>query len=266
MQMHEVDLSFPVFESHPPGWRSPAELASGFALAWALEMVERERLAPPGKAAEFPGKYLPDRFQWDSLGQLVKLDSPARAIDFKHAPHVRLTALAGTWNLFDILNRRWQIREGDMMQFSELLAYVTADTTRLSLYGRLEASISKCLLAVRLRRAYQGQQSLDLSEQWFITGDEDLTVPDWSGAPQLLFRFGGEVPLTILAQDVVTTIWATARLTVDRLGPRRVIYDNQDRVEALLDILDRGAARAVQARQEMTQLEWMGFNYWPGWD
>lgn len=78
---------------------------------------------------------------------------------------VRLTALAGTWALFDVLNRNWRVEAGNYDQFVELLAFVTGDGSRPSLYRDLKADISKCLLAIRVRRSHQATLELDLSEQ-----------------------------------------------------------------------------------------------------
>lgn len=267
MQMTDVDLDAPLFDSHPAGWQSPNEIASGFALAWALELRERQRLTPQYPEADWVQEHLPARFRYDTLGQLIRLWPGTDAATFRNAPVVRLTALAGTWTLFDILNREWQIRPDDFHQFAGLLAYVTGDRSRPSLYGDLRADISKCLLAVRVRRAAQGLEELDLTEQWFVNGDEELTFDDQQGNTSLLFHFDNSttIPLAIFAHAFPESIWSTARVTVDRLGPENVISENRGRVDSLIELLERGAAAAERAKQEMPRIRWQQYNYWPGW-
>ncbi|WP_417512501.1 hypothetical protein [Microbacterium sp.] len=267
MQMTEVALEDPVFSSHPLGWRSPAEVASGFALAWALELVERQRLAPGSPESDWAHELLPPRFRYDTLGQLIRLPVSANASTYRRNSIVRLTALAGTWNLFDILNRSWRIEANNSRQFGDLLAYVTGNTDRPSLFGGLSADISKCLLAIRVRRGFQGLEELDLAEQWFVTGDEDLTFQDHRDNTALLFHFTATtpIPLALFSHTFTQTIWSSARLTVKQLGPERVIAENKDRVDLLLDLLQRGAANAERARREMSRPGWLEFNHWPGW-
>lgn len=98
-----------------------------------------------------------------------------------------------------------------------------------------------------------------------MTGDEDLSFEDQRGNTSLLFHFANltQIPLAVFPHSFVETIWSTARLTVRELDPERVIAANSDRIDSLMDVLERGAAKAAEAEREMHPLNF-GI-YWPGW-
>ncbi|TFD76551.1 hypothetical protein E3T54_10245 [Cryobacterium sp. Sr8] len=223
--MNDVDLSAIAFPHHPAGWRSPSDLVAGFTLAWALELRERTRLSPFAPFANGVRDQLPAQYRFDTLGKLITLSPGATGTMFGRNSIARLTALCGAWQLFEELNRSWHLRSGDFGQFADTLAYVTGGNDRPSLYRDLSADLSKCLLAIRLRRASSQHDQLDLAEEWFITGDEDLTFEDSRGTVSLLFHFSNlnQVPVGLFSHSFVETVWSTARVTVDRLGPDRVV-------------------------------------------
>jgi hypothetical protein len=265
--MSEVDFSSPIFLDHPIGWQSPADLVAGFTLAWALELRERLRLSPHNPSAPGVMERLPARYRYDTLGRLIELEPGASGRRFGSHPVVRLTTLCGAWQLFDLMNESWQLRPQDYNQFADVLSYVTGGVERPSLYGSESADISKCLLAVRVRRASTATDELDLAEQWFVTGDEDLTFRDARGNDSLQFHFTGMniVPLALFSHQFVAAIWSTARVTVDRLGPDRVIARHSDRTEFLTDLLERGGEKARQAEQTLNPMQFRFFDNWPGW-
>jgi hypothetical protein len=267
MQTTDVNCSSPVFMDHPPDWQAPSDLVAGFTLAWALEVKEREKLSPVAPFAPGVANQLPVQYRFDTLGRLVQLSPATSAIGFGRSPIVRLTALCGAWQLFEILSQSWSIRPGDFNQFANLLSFVTGGTERPSLYQDLSANLGKCLLAVRLRRAFHQVAELDPAEEWFVSGDSALTFRDARGNDSLLFQFGGinRVPLGLFAHDFYATVWSTARVTVDQLGPDTVIAMHKNRVEPLSDLLRRGGEKALRAKQELSPLEFGSFDNWPGW-
>jgi hypothetical protein len=266
MRMSDVDLVSPVFRDHPAGWQSPSDVVAGFTLAWALELKERMRLSPFAPFADGVRDRLPDRYRYDSLGKLIDLGPGASGADFGSNPVARLVTLCGAWELFELLNDGWRLRPNDFAQFGTTLAFVTGGTDRPSLYQDLSANLSKCLLAVRIRRAYSTEDELDLSEQWFVTGDEDLIFRDPRGHDSLLFHFGGEpIPLGLFAHEFLETVWSTARVFVERLGPDHVINLHRDRVDPLIDLLARGGEKGAEAQKSMNPIRFRYFNYWPGW-
>ena len=267
MRMADVDFDTPLFTDHPPGWQTPSDIVSGFNLAWALELKERMRISSSQPHAEGVRQLLPAKYRFDTLGRLITLNPLASIGQFGRNPLIRLSSLCGAWQLFDLMNQTWRIKPGDFQQLSDLLAFVTGGRERPSLYRDLSANISKCLLAVRVRRAYSEQDELDLAEEWFLTGDEDLTFTDNRGSGSLLFHFSKmhQVPLPLFSHEFVETVWATARVTVDRLGPDRVIAMHSDRIDSLMDLLERGAEKATKAQQEMPWQSFQWFDYWPGW-
>lgn len=267
MRMAEVDFSSPVFTDHPPGWQTPSDLVAGFTLAWALELKERMRLSPFAPFAEGVRDRLPAEYRFDTLGRLMQLWPGASGADFGRHPLARLTTLCGAWQLFELMNRTWRIQPNDFTQFSNVLAFVTGGRERPSLYQDLSANLSKCLMAVRVRRAYSQEDELDLSEEWFLTGNDELTFQDARGNDSLLFHFTGmnQVPLGLFAHEFVETVWSTARVTVDQLGPDGVIALHSNRLDSLSDLLKRGGEKATKAEQEMSPIQFRWFNYWPGW-
>ncbi|PUA78947.1 hypothetical protein C7S10_21690 [Nocardioides currus] len=210
---------------------------------------------------------LPVRYRYDTLGGLIDLGPMATGATFGRSPVVRLTALCGAWELFEHMNRTWRIRPNDFDQFSNLLSFVTGGLDRPSLYRDESADISKCLLAVRVRRSSMQMDELDLAEQWFLTGDDDLTFQDARGNDSLQFHFSGMhiVPLPLFSHQFVSAIWSTARVTVNQLGPDRVISMHSERVDSLTDLLDRGGEKARAAERELTPMQFQHFNNWPGW-
>ncbi|WP_166139829.1 hypothetical protein [Nocardioides ochotonae] len=258
----------PVFSDHPSGWQTPSDLVAGFTLAWALELKERMRLSPHAPSAPGVIDHLPPRYRYDTLGRLIDLGPGATGASFGVHPVVRLTTICGAWQLFDLMNRGWRIRANDFEQFADLLAFVTGGQDRPSLYKGESADISKCILAVRVRRASMQTDELDLAEQWFFSGDDELTFRDPGGNDSLQFHFSGMdvVPLALFSHQFVAAIWSTARVTVEQLGPDRVIaLRGGDRLDSLLDLLDRGGAKAQQAQQELAPMEFQRFDNWPGW-
>ena len=267
MRMTDADFEAPIFTDHSPGWQTPSDIVAGFTLAWALELKERMRISPFQPDAEGVRELLPAKYQFDTLGRLITLDPTASIAEFGRNSLIRLSSLCGAWQLFDLMNQTWRIKPGDFQQFSDLLAFVTGGRDRPSLYRDLSANIGKCLLAVRVRRACSGEDELDLAEEWFLTGNEDLTFVDEYGSGSLLFHFSNlnQAPLRLFSHEFVNTVWATARVTVDQLGPDRVIAIHSDRADSLLDLLERGAEKATKARQEMSWQSFQWFDYWPGW-
>ena len=73
------------------------------------------------------------------------------------------------------------------------------------------------------------------------------------------------VPLALFSHEFVETVWSTARVTVDQLGPNRVIALYGNRVDSLTDLLTRGGEKALAAQREMTPMQFRWFDYWPGW-
>lgn len=267
MRMAEVDFASPVFADHPPGWQTPSDLVAGFTLAWALELKERMRLSPFAPFTEGVLDRLPAEYRFDTLGRLIQLWPGASGADFGRHPIARLTTLCGAWQLFELMNRTWRIQPNDFTQFSNVLAFVTGGRERPSLYRDLSANLSKCLMAVRVRRACSQEDELDLSEEWFLTGNDELTFQDARGTDSLLFHFTGmvEVPIGLFAHEFVETVWSTARVTVDQLGPDGVIALHGNRLDSLSDLLKRGGEKATKAEQEMSPIQFRSFNYWPGW-
>lgn len=267
MRMSEVNFRSPVFTDHPEGWQSPSDLVAGFTLAWALELKERMRLSPQNPGAYDLLHRLPARYRYDTLRRLIDLGPGATGAYFGQSPVVRLTTICGAWELFDLMNENWRIRPQDIAHGTSVMAYVTGGTERPSLYQGESADISKCLLAVRVRREFMGVDELDLAEQWFFTGDQELTFPNNFGHDCLLFHFSAinTVDLPLLAHEFVAAIWSTARVTVRELGPDRVIARHRDRVDSLSDLLERGGQRAEQAERELSPIQFRYFNNWPGW-
>lgn len=265
--MTEVNFSSPVFTDHPTGWQTPSDLVGGFTLAWALELKERMRLSPHAPFAPGVMERLPARYRFDTLGRLIDLGPGASGTTFGRSPVVRLTTLCGAWQLFDLMNQSWRIRPNDFDQLASLLSFVTGGPERPSLYQDESADISKCLLAVRVRRATMQMDELDLAEQWFLTGDDELTFNDERGNDSLLFHFSGmnTVPLALFSHQFVSAIWSTARVTVNQLGPDRVVALQSNRVDSLTDLLERGGEKALMAEQELTPMQFRWFDNWPGW-
>lgn len=268
MRMAEVDFSLPVFTDHPPGWQTPSDLVAGFTLAWALELKERLRLSPFAPFGEGVRDQLPAEYRFDTLGRLIQLWPGASGADFGRSPVIRLTTLCGAWQLFDLMNQSWRIEPHDFAQFGNVLAFVTGGIERPSLYRDLSANLSKCLLAVRVRRAFSEEDELDLTEEWFLTGNHDLTFEDDRGNDSLLFHFTGmnQVPLGLFNHEFAETVWSTARVTVEQIGPDRVIALHSNRIDSLLDLLARGGEKATKAQQEMSWIQFRSFDIWPGWN
>lgn len=267
MKMVEVNFSSPIFSDHPTGWQSATDLVAGFTLAWALELQERLRLSPSSPSGPGVMEQLPARYRYDTLGRLIDLGPMATGATFGRSSVVRLAAMCGAWELFDLMNQTWRIRPNNFDQFANLLSYITGGSDRPSLYRDESADISKCLLAVRLRRASVQMDELDLAEQWFLTGKDEFTFQDVRGNDSLQFHFSGinVVPLPLFSRQFVSAIWSTARVTVSQLGPDRVISMHSERVDSLVDLLDRGGEKARTAEQELTPMQFQYFNNWPGW-
>lgn len=267
MKMNEVNFSSPVFADHPTGWKTPSDLVAGFTLAWALELKERMRLSPHAPFAPGVTDQLPARYRFDTLGRLIDLGPGATGATFGQNPVARLTTLCGAWQLFDLMKQSWKIRPRDFDQFATLLSFVTGGSERPSLFQGESANISKCLLAVRVRRESMQMDELDLTEQWFLTGDDELTFNDERGNDSLLFHFSGmeTVPLALFSHAFVAAIWSTARVTVSRVGPDRVVAMHSNRVDSLTDLLERGGEKALRASQELTAMQFRWFDNWPGW-
>lgn len=267
MKMGEVNFSSPVFTDHPTGWQTPSDLVAGFTLAWALELKERMSLSPHAPFGPGVTERLPARYRYDTLGRLIDLGPGATGATFGGNPVVRLTTLCGAWELFELMNQTWRIRPNDFDQFANLLSFVTGGPDRPSLYQDESADISKCLLAVRVRRASMEMDELDLAEQWFLTGDDELTFNDARGNDSLQFHFSGMhiVPLPLFSHQFVSAIWSTARVTVNQLGPDRVIALHSDRVDSLTDLLERGGKKARTAQLELPPMQFRYFDNWPGW-
>jgi len=224
-------------------------------------------MSPHAPFADDVRNRLPVQYRFDTLGKLIELHPGASGQAFGRSPVIRLTTLCGAWQLFDLMKPSWRIQPNDFGQFSNVLAFVTGGRERPSLYQDLSANLSKCLLAVRVRRAFSQEDELDLTEEWFVTGNDELTFEDARGNDSLLFHFGAmnTVPLALFAHEFVETVWSTARVTVDRLGPDRVIALHRDRLESLTDLLVRGGEKALKAQQELTPMQFRWFNHWPGW-
>lgn len=267
MEMADMDFGSPVFVDHPIGWQTPSDLVAGFTLAWALELKERMRLSPNAPSAPGVIELLPARYRYDTLGKLIELPPGATGATFGRNPLVRLTTLCGAWQLFDLMNEGWKIRPNDFDQFANLLSYVTGGSERPSLYQDESADISKCLVAVRIRRASMRTDELDLAEQWFVNGNGDLTFKDSRGNDSLQFHFSGmnTVPLALFSHQFVSAIWSTARVTVNQLSPDRVIDLHSDRVDSLTELLDRGGEKARRAERELSPMQFRYFDNWPGW-
>ena len=82
-----------------------------------------------------------------------------------------------------------------------------------------------------------------------------------------MFQFTGfnVVPVGLLAHEFAESVWSTARVTVDQLGPDRAIALHRDRIGSLDDLLTGGGQRALDAQRSMSWIEFAAFNYWPGW-
>lgn len=267
--MADVDLHAPLFTDHPAGWQSPEELFDGFALAWALELRERRKISPIDPFGNHVQHQLPVQYRYDTLGELLKLNPLVQAAGgiLGRSSVTRLMALCGAWRLFETMNKQWQLQPRNFEQYGETLKLVTGGLEMPnSLFQEKSARLAKCLLAIRVRRAFSQQEELDLAEEWFVSGDPELTFRDSRGYDSLLFHFGlSDVDLPLIPRDFSECVWDTASVLVDQLGPDKVIVSNLHRMDELYELLTRGGRRAEAAQREMSPVQLRGWDGWPGW-
>lgn len=259
MEMGEVDFSRSIFRENPEGWTSANDLANGFLLAWALEVRARRRIDPSNPFGSHVLELLPPAFRYDTLGQLIQMPR------FTSVPGLsmpgRLTTLCIVWRLFDEFNQQWQLRPRDYVQFGNVLAFVTGGTERRSLFGDLSADMAKCLLSDRVSRAHDSNQALSQGEEWFATGDREFLID----GEVLPFVIGGNlIRLYAVPENFVQSVWAAARVLVEKNSPEHYISTLGHQLPTLLDVLERGAVLAEQ-RKLLPPVQAWEFDPWPGW-
>ncbi|MDO8119699.1 hypothetical protein Q6346_00050 [Isoptericola sp. b490] len=266
MKAQEVDFRAPVFSDHPDGWRSPADLAEGFLLAWALELRERRRIDAFNPFGAHVLDRLPPMFRYDTLGQLVRLPvGSAASPSADLTRRGRLTTLSIVWALFDELNAQWRLAPGDFAQYAETLSFATGGVDRPSVFRELSADLAKCLLSDRIQRASQGSDDLTDAERWFVTGDGAVLAADARGYRVIPFVIGGNyVPIIVTDDSFVMSVWSTARVLVESDTPDACIDRYGYRTDVLLEILEEGAVLA-ERRWRLPPAEAWSFNPWPGW-
>ncbi|MCC2321179.1 hypothetical protein [Cellulomonas xiejunii] len=261
-----VDFDAPVFDEHPDGWQSPADLVEGFLLAWSLEAVERRRINASAPYSAAVTARLPAAMRTDTFGQLVRLPiwAPIDTDDAAVA-RARLTTMCIAWKLFDQLNSRWQLRVGDFNQYAQKLSFATGETDRPSVFADLSAAAAKCLLADRITRASLGQGDLTAAERWFATGDKTLLLTNATGHAAIPFVIGGS-PITLIGtRDLFQlSVWSCARVLADMNSPDLYIEHYRHRTPTLTTILDAGVSRFDQARRLPT-VQALTYDLWPGW-
>lgn len=266
MSITGVRFDEKLFVDHPDGWQSPNDLAEGFLLAWALEMQQRQQIDPVAPFANHVRAALPPAFRYDTLGELVRLPTGSGTRPAVSTTALaRLTLLCVAWRLFDEMNNEWMLRSGDFVQYGDALSFATGGTDRHSLFGDLDADLAKCLLSDRIQRAYRGTDDLTQAERWFVTGDPHLLTPDSPGYDIVPFNVGGSyVPIILTGESFASSIWAAARVLVERSTPATVVARYAHRRSDLLDVLERGAVLA-QRRQLLPPAQAWNFDSWPGW-
>lgn len=261
MEMGEVDFSLPIFRENPEHWRSAKELADGFLLAWALEVRERRHVDPGNPFGRHVLSLLPPAFRYDTLGQLVRTPAGLSAGAQGLTMPGRLTTLSIVWRLFDQLNGQWQLRAGDYGQLADAMALVTAGPERRSLFRDLSADMAKCLLADRVQRAYDANDNLTQGEEWFAKGDRQFLI-EGQAIPFVIA--GNLIPIYLVDDSFVQSVWAAARVLVELNSPEHYISTLGHQIPTLLDVLERGAVLAEQ-RKLLPPVQAWGFDPWPGW-
>lgn len=265
MRIDDVDFESQLFPGHPAGWRSPADLAEGFLVAWSLEVRERRRIAPYDPFASHVFAQLPPAFRFDTLGELVRVKpgTPASAVGRNR--RALLTTLLLAWRVFDDLDSNFRLRQGDQALYANLLSFVTGGTERESLFRDLSADWAKCLLADRLQRAYEGTEALTSGEEWFATGDVELVGYHPRGAEAIPFLIGGNlVPMIPVDDGFVLSAWAAVRVLVEQNSEEFYLAKYNHRVPMVIDLLERGAKRG-ELRKMLPPAQAWGFDPWPGW-
>jgi len=258
----DVDFSEEVFPDHPSRWRSPADLADAFVLAWALEERERRRLDPISPYGNYATRSLPAHFRWDTLGLLLR-PGLGGAYDALSTSRGRLTSLCVAWRLFDQLNLQWRLSPGDFGKYSSALAFVTAASYESrGLFQGLNGNVARCLLSDRITRAFAGTPILTESEEWFINGRPGFLEAGPYGVRSIPFGVGGQyVTAPLTSTEFTESVWSMVRVLV-RLGtPDHYIAELADRSEMLLQILRTGASAVEQSPGRQA---WVLQN-WPGW-
>lgn len=257
----EVNFSVEMFPRHPMGWRSPADLADGFVLAWALEEKERRRLDPMNPYGAYATSQLPHRFRWDTLGQLLRLRPGAS--DASSTSLGRLTSLCMAWRLFDQLNSQWRLSPGDFDKYSAALAFVTAASYESrALFQGQDGNVARCLLSDRVTRAHGGTSILTESEEWFVNGEPTFLEGGSYGFWSIPFAIGGQyvkVPMT--SDEFSNSVWSMARVLVQLNTSDYYIAEFNSRTDMLLRILEKGASHVDRSPDRQG---WV-FQSWPGW-
>ena len=259
MLMSEVDFTIPSFPENPEGWQTANDLADGFLLAWALEVRERTRIDPSNPFGSHVLKQLPPAFRYDTLGQLIPMPLSAGAQGLTMPG--RLTTLCIVWRLFDKFNQQWQLRPRDYVQFGNVLAFVTGGTDRRSLFGDLSADMAKCLLSDQVSRAHDENQTLSQGEEWFAKGDRQFLI-DGEVIPFMIA--GNLIRLYAVPENFVQSVWAAARVLVEKNSPDYYISKSGRQIPTLLDVLERGAVLA-EKRKLLPPVQAWEFELWPGW-
>lgn len=265
VRIDEVGFESQLFPEHPAGWRSPADLAEGFLVAWSLEVRERRRIAPYDPFASYVFPQLPPAFRFDTFGELVRVTPGAPASAVGDNQRARLTTLLLVWKLFDDLNSSFRLRQGDRTLYANLLSFVTGGTERDSVFRDLSADWAKCLLSDRVQRAYEGTDVLTSGEEWFATGDVELVGNHPRGPEAIPFLIGGNlVPMIPVDDGFVLSAWAAVRVLVERNSEEFYLAKYSHRVPMVIDILERGA-RLGEQRKLLPPAQAWGFDPWPGW-
>jgi hypothetical protein len=253
-----------MFTDHPPGWRSPLDLAEGFLLAWALEKAERLRVDGRNPMAPHVRQSLPPKFRIDTLGELVRLE-PARSYGRAATQVGRLTTLCLVWTLFDELDSRWRLEPGNFGQFSEALSFTTGGTDRRSLFGDGSADVAKCLLSDRITNRYSDRETLTPAEDWFVNGDPSILGLSRGGHQSIPFVVGGQsVPVVVNRNICDSSIWCVAQVLIDMGSTAAYIERYGHRKEAVLELLEKGAVLA-ERRRGLPPGDTQSFRVWPGW-
>jgi hypothetical protein len=265
VRIDDVDFESQLFPEHPAGWRSPADLAEGFLVAWSLEVRERRRIAPHDPFASYVVAQLPPAFRFDTFGELVRVTPGAPASAVGDNQRARLTTLFLVWRLFDDLNSNFRLRQGDSTLYAKLLSFVTGGTERDSVFRDLSADWAKCLLSDRVQHAYEGTDLLTSGEEWFATGDVEL-VGNHPGGPEAIpFLIAGNVvPMIPLDDGFVLSVWAAVRVLVEQNSEEFYLVKYSHRIPIIIDILERGA-KLGELRKSLPPAQAWGFDPWPGW-
>jgi hypothetical protein len=202
---------------------------------------------------------------FDTFGELVRVTPGAPASVVGENERARLTTLLLVWKLFDKLNSRFNLRQGDWTQYANALSFVTGGMERDSVFRDLSADWAKCLLSDRVQRAYEGTDVLTSGEEWFATGDVSLVGNHPRGPEAIPFLIGGNlVPMIPVDDGFILSAWAAVRVLVEDNSEEFYLSKYGRRVPEVIDILERGAKLGEQRKLLPPAQAW-SFDPWPGW-